>query len=378
MTAIREGHEVDDPVYGELYLHYSAAPIKVPQADATYEILRLLYSPREARLALRLPLVSRGRVTIDELMAGDSALDPDLHKTLDGMMAKGLLLSSGRDDQYRSLWDFFFLLTDVTFARFEGTPLQKELGRLREVLWKEGWAHDIFSSTYPFVRVLPYEEQLDRAESVLGHERATNILEEAEAIALTSSACHVAAMQADIPSLNSCDHSSGGYFCFNASAHYFVKHRGARYVDLAQAKAILAASTGAGLVLTAMNQREKVPNICMCCPVCCIHFRELRESGNAHAIAKSGFTPRFKHDACEDCGECIDACPTGALIALPRAPKDGVTRPAVGLLEEKCIGCGLCAAVCPSKAITLRRSFTLAVERTTQDAWRKFEEQRRW
>jgi len=40
MTALREGLEVDEPVYSDLYLHYSVAPIKVPQLDATHEILR--------------------------------------------------------------------------------------------------------------------------------------------------------------------------------------------------------------------------------------------------------------------------------------------------------------------------------------------------
>jgi len=362
-----------------LYLHYSGAPIRVPDLPATHEILQLLYSPHEAHLALSLPLVTRGRVTLEELVASSDATEPEVRATLDGMMAKGLVLGSGRDDQYRSLWDFFFLLTDVAFAQLSGTPLQKELGRLREDLWSAGWSHEIFASAYPFVRVLPYEEQVDKAENVLPFERATAILEEADAIALTSSACHVAALQTDIPSLSSCDHTAGGYFCFNASAHYFVRHRGARYLQLTEAKAILAASAQSGLVLTAMNQREKVPNICLCCPVCCIHFRELREAGNAAALGKSGFTPQFTPSACGDCRVCIESCPTSALIPLSNVSKEGEPeRPAVGLLEERCVGCGLCAAVCPPQSITLKRTHSVAVERTTQDVWRTFEEQRRW
>ncbi len=380
MTQSRDPQGDHAQLYAQLFAHYDRAPIRVPDHPATHEILRLLYTPHKARLALKLPLVSRGRVSPGELLDGATEPASELLATLDEMIDQGLVLASGREDKpYRALWDFFFLMTDVIFARLEDTPLQAQLGRLREQLWQAGWSHQIFSSAYPFVRVLPYEAQIDGQQAVLDHERATHILEQADAIALTSNACHVAAQQSGSPALKACPPASAGYFCLNASAHYFVRYRGARYVALDEAKAMVAASSAAGLVLTAMNQRERVSNICLCSPDSCIHFRELRDAGNSAAIAVSGYTPQIVHSACNACGDCVAACPTSALLKIPQAGQNGGgAGQSLGLLQDKCVGCGLCAAACTPGAISMRRSCEMPVERTGADAWRAFEEQRRW
>ena len=156
-------------LFRRLYLHYAAAPVRVPDLAPTHRILELLYSPEEAALALGMPLVTRGRASIAELEHASGLAPERVAPALASMMAKGLVLASGRDDQYRSLWDFFFLMTDVSFARLENSPLQHELAKLREQLGEAGWAHDLFASDYPFARVLPYEGTVEQSAALFEH-----------------------------------------------------------------------------------------------------------------------------------------------------------------------------------------------------------------
>jgi ferredoxin len=51
-------------------------------------------------------------------------------------------------------------------------------------------------------------------------------------------------------------------------------------------------------------------------------------------------------DACTMCLACVGACPEGALLDHPEAPK-------LRFIESKCVQCGLCAATCPENAIRL-------------------------
>jgi len=51
-------------------------------------------------------------------------------------------------------------------------------------------------------------------------------------------------------------------------------------------------------------------------------------------------------DSCTLCKACIGACPEGALLDSPDAPR-------LRFIERNCVQCGLCANTCPEKAITL-------------------------
>ncbi|MEM4497473.1 MAG: 4Fe-4S dicluster domain-containing protein [Nitrososphaerota archaeon] len=58
---------------------------------------------------------------------------------------------------------------------------------------------------------------------------------------------------------------------------------------------------------------------------------------------------------CNQCGLCINACPTGALY------RDAKTR-AVIIDENKCIGCGFCVGACPWGLIILDPGIKKAIK----------------
>jgi heterodisulfide reductase subunit A len=70
---------------------------------------------------------------------------------------------------------------------------------------------------------------------------------------------------------------------------------------------------------------------------------------------------RVRADACDACGECVEACPFGAISLVER---DGTTVAAID--AAGCKGCGACAPACPQDAIDLQ-GYTDAQVRATID-----------
>ena len=54
--------------------------------------------------------------------------------------------------------------------------------------------------------------------------------------------------------------------------------------------------------------------------------------------------PEINMQRCDQCGICVEQCPTGAVEMGPRGPF--FARPA------DCTYCALCDAICPQRAIT--------------------------
>lgn len=74
------------------------------------------------------------------------------------------------------------------------------------------------------------------------------------------------------------------------------------------------------------------------------------------------FNKQISFDACTNCGECIQFCPTDALF--PTSDKQGIY-----FSQGKCIGCGICEEICKPKAITSKDGYDLvnvAYERSEQ------------
>jgi energy-converting hydrogenase A subunit P len=74
------------------------------------------------------------------------------------------------------------------------------------------------------------------------------------------------------------------------------------------------------------------------------------------------FNKQIDFQACTNCGECTQFCPTDALFAT--SDKQGIN-----FSQGKCIGCGICEDICKPKAITSKEGIDLvsiAFERAEQ------------
>ncbi|RCX16866.1 Ni,Fe-hydrogenase III small subunit [Anaerobacterium chartisolvens] len=66
--------------------------------------------------------------------------------------------------------------------------------------------------------------------------------------------------------------------------------------------------------------------------------------------------PEIDITKCNVCGQCIERCPSGAIVKYCR--RDG--QQSIGINVDECIFCSLCADICPQGAIAMSKEFELA------------------
>jgi Ni,Fe-hydrogenase III small subunit/formate hydrogenlyase subunit 6/NADH:ubiquinone oxidoreductase subunit I len=63
--------------------------------------------------------------------------------------------------------------------------------------------------------------------------------------------------------------------------------------------------------------------------------------------------PEIDRAKCHGCGECVNCCPSGAIVS-------GVNPKDVGINYDECIFCALCEEICPAGAIQMTNQYELA------------------
>jgi len=146
------------------------------------------------------------------------------------------------------------------------------------------------------------------------------------------------------------------------ACRHLVAHGIARSVTVAEALDHLDRATRLGLVGTcAWTEMESIAKgipeaekldyfeICFCCPCCCSGLRNYRYWHRNETLRKHFSTMGWRAQgtaACTACGECLGACPVGAISLQP----DGIR------VGPDCLGCGRCAVRCPADAIVMKET----------------------
>ena len=90
---------------------------------------------------------------------------------------------------------------------------------------------------------------------------------------------------------------------------------------------------------------KRMLTICFCCECCCVVQRGLRK-GPASLMQVVQRLPGLRvvvGSECEECGDCVEACPAGAISLNHRGAE----------INEGCKGCGICVNACPYGAIRM-------------------------
>lgn len=84
--------------------------------------------------------------------------------------------------------------------------------------------------------------------------------------------------------------------------------------------------------------------ICNCCSCCCGAMQAWRNG--TPMLASSGYVSQVDAALCIVCGDCVEACPFGAL---------DLEEETVLVSHERCMGCGVCVSSCEQGALSLLR-----------------------
>jgi len=345
-------HHNSRSVYDRLTDRLNRFPQGAPPAESLFQILKILFSDREAALVSVLPIRPFTAVRAAGIWKVSEA---EARNTLETLASRALLVDwegeGGTEYVLPPPMAGFF---EFSMMRVRSDVDQKALAEL---------FHQYLNVEEDFVRALfaTGETQLGRAfvqEAVLSEENALHVLDFERASEVVRTATHRGV------SLCYCRHKMEhvGRACaapqdicmtFNTSASSLIRHGHAREVGAVEGLELLHRAQELDLVQFGENVREGVNFICNCCGCCCEAMIASRRFAAAHPIHTTHFLPVVEAGACTGCERCVRKCPVEALSAVsandPHRPKRTVAR----LDVDRCLGCGVCIRACREEALTL-------------------------
>jgi ferredoxin len=329
---------------------------KNPVAEQGWqEVLEILYSPEEARLAAKMPVkpASLRRV------AGRFGLSTEeTERKLEVMADRGIVMDLVNPKTGKVLWMLSppvvgFIEFSLMRAEGQDDIPKKKMARALDAYLHgdDAFAREAFGGDTVIGRAMVREAALDEAQlpEVLEWERATAILDDAWRIAVSLCYCrhekeHVG---------QRCEAPMENCFSLNLGADFVVRRRFGREIDKVEALALLDEAREHGLVQIADNIANKPMFLCNCCGCCCGQLTAINEF-DLRAVNPSSFEAEFQLDLCKGCSKCAKACPIGAITMVPtRVAGQRKARLVPHLDRERCIGCGVCAEACNRRNVKM-------------------------
>jgi Fe-S-cluster-containing hydrogenase component 2 len=322
-------------IYEQLREVLDSHPATAPKSETIIEILKILFTPEEAGIAVNMSFKAWD---LDKIAAASSRPEKEAEALLESMANKGILFSKKKDGKKQyGLVPLIPGVFEFPFMKSDNSPAMKKLGKLWEKYHSEALGASFAGNPTPLMRVVAVEKSIKAENRVHPYEEVRNFITGAKYIALADCACRV--------SVGKCDKPKDTCLIFDSAAEFLVERGFARRISAEEGIKVLDRAEEAGLVHTSNNSADRANLICNCCPCCCTVLRGKTELHHPHAFETSRFEARVKGDDCTGCGVCADErCPVKAI-----AMKDGIA--VVNAAE--CIGCGLCVSGCPADAIAL-------------------------
>ena len=322
-------------IYKRLAQHLDNLPGGFPSTQSGVElrILRRLFTPEDAELAIHLTLIPEESQVIAKRVGISRN---DTKQRLEKMVEKGLIYCIYSED---GLPQYQAAQFAVGLWEWQVNKLNSDFVQDMEEYWPTLFDPDVWKET-PQMRTIPVNKSVEVQKEVMSYEKAEELVRVHDKIGVAPCICR----QEQKLKGEGCDKPEKSCLQFGLVADYYLKNGMARSINQQEALDILKQADESGLVLQPSNSKKAV-FLCCCCGCCCGIFRNIKRHPKPASIVLTPFVVSTNPETCTVCGTCVDRCPMDALTLGNSDVPDWD--------EDRCIGCGACASGCQEEAITL-------------------------
>jgi Pyruvate/2-oxoacid:ferredoxin oxidoreductase delta subunit len=308
--------------------------VGVPKTPAFLKILRLQFTPAEARLALQIGLSG---AKLDEISEKTGIKKEKLKKMLHTMADKGTIyIDPGKEDpNYKVVGSSAPGFTETGLWGNVRFPFTVELGKALYQFLKEWSEEKLCKLGFPFAPVWAGITALP--EDASPSQNLAEVIKKAGHWSVSPCPCRLAHWLAD-PG-NHCHHILETCLHTGDLSRWAVEHGMARELTYDEAVELLQKCNQDGLVHTLDINSV----VCNCCNDCCAMFHGHKLG--VQTFLPSPFRAHVEEETCNACKSCAERCPVGAIEVDEFAFVD----------KDLCIGCGICVSTCAPKSIRLVR-----------------------
>ncbi|MCX6302484.1 MAG: 4Fe-4S dicluster domain-containing protein [Bacteroidia bacterium] len=338
--------------YYKLTERINRFPQGAPWSDLLFEILKILFSEREADLVSLLPIKPFNARKAAKIW---KVKEEEARTILNDLADRGLLADAeDKDDVVYSMPPPMAGFFEFSLMRYRNDIDQKTLSELyyQYLNVEEDFIKSLFTQGETQLgRVYVNETILSNENSlhVLDYERASEVIKTTSHIGIGICYCRHKMQHIG----KNCEAEMDICMTFNKSADSLTRHGIARKVDATEGLDLLQKARDTNLVQFGENVQERVNFICNCCGCCCEALIAARKFGFLHPVHTTSFIPVINADNCNGCGKCVSLCPVEAMtLVSANDPVKPLSKKAK-LDHDICLGCGVCLSGCNKNAIKL-------------------------
>src|SRR5512136_128119 len=203
------GHAGGKEIFRKLGKKIDSLPMKAPWNETFYELLKTLYSEKEADVVVKMPY---GMSDLDRVARVTKYEKSELQKILEGLCLKGLVMDMWVNDAYHympspimiGIFEFSMMRTgggvdSKALAHLFNAYLHADNGTIYAANAKGGEKISV-------IRALPHWDAIDASEymEVLDYEKATSIIESSEKFSIGLCSCrhekfHLGEKKCEVP-----------------------------------------------------------------------------------------------------------------------------------------------------------------------------------